>query len=179
MVVTKLLVKDNIPINRLIKSDQFQYMFKSCFKRIVKSHHEAGNILNTASNSLISWYKPILKDFLVSLTADEWSSKAAKLYLDINCHFIINNQQKKLCLGLIEIERGTAEKIQAEILLIQKTYGFIIVAITTDAASSITKAVKLSKTMHQKCYLHAINIWVIKTFFTTKKVINPLNEKKR
>lgn len=111
----------------------------------------------------------------VSVTTDDWTSGAAKGFANINIYTISNSDKdgekvvEKYSLGVVEVKdqsgAGLAKMLQTRLSEFDAKTLFV----TSDGASNIAKACRLGGFLQQKCFVHAIDLFV-KDFIGRKLV---------
>lgn len=109
----------------------------------------------------------IIDNKACSLTLDEWTSIKNYRYMNINVH---RSDNKFWNLGLCRIH-GSMPAERCVILIESKLKEFgisleNIVSITTDGASVMKKAIRLTNANHQLCLVHGIQLAVIKVLYS-------------
>ena len=165
-VISQLVCKDMISINRLVNSSALNFLFEKTFGKplpksvntirsiIMASYHEAKNILIKEINS---------NDDAPSIMFDEWISLSHKQYMSVICY----KRSKKYFIGMVEVkDDATAEHLLK--LLKDKLAEFRIRnfnTITVDGAKVNEKLSQLGQLKIQKCMNHGVHLAVVDTIY--------------
>lgn len=114
-----------------------------------------------------------------NITLDEWSSKQKKRYVNVNAHFIDNeNSRQYINLGMIFVEkpRCTAEYLHELVVSRLQMYGLSendIFTSQSDGASVMLKFGRLASFESITCYSHALHLAVSDILYDKMLYVDP------
>ena len=96
----------------------------------------------------------------VALTTDGWTSRAMHSYLTFTAHLITSDwEPKTYVLATTKCETShTSEALMEEIVNVVRKWGVDVIAVSTDNAANITKAVQQAGFTNIRCLAHTINL---------------------
>lgn len=135
---------------------QFQIPDRTTIKRFIENKYTC----------VAQQLKEKIKDKTVTLTTDVWTDLQMRSYLGVTAHFLHESKTKMVTVSLsarVMDERHSAEYLKEILLAVCKEWNIKeenILAIVTDNASNITKAVELSvgSKKHVPCFAHTLNL---------------------
>lgn len=135
---------------------QFQIPDRTTIKRLIEDKY----------NCVAQKLKEKIGNKTVTLTTDIWTDLQMRSYLGVTAHFLHESKTKMVTVSLsarVMDERHSAEYLKEMLLEVCKEWNIKeenILAVITDNASNITKAVELSfgSKKHVPCFAHTLNL---------------------
>lgn len=181
-VLTKLAVVDRIPIRTICGSEEMVSAFAAKGIQIPKSPATVMKHIRAHYAVIKQEIVRQIQDFLKAggrpnVTLDEWTSAAAKKYMNVNVHCdtcAINlgltrmkgSHPAKSCLGILK------QRLQEFDLSLDAD----VLCIVTDGASVMKKMGTFTKTLHLLCLAHGENLAVQDVVYKKKRPVNTIEE---
>ncbi|XP_066590528.1 E3 SUMO-protein ligase ZBED1-like [Prorops nasuta] len=171
-----MIAKDNCPLN-IVEREGFKKLMKVIApmyqipsrKNITKLIEEKYNLLSSIISDRLSQVE------CISLTTDIWTDTLnTKSFLGITAHYIDSEKLKSATLSVVELsDRHTSNNIGDWILEVLELWRIKIeniVAIVSDNASNMTKAIKCTFGEHRflSCIAHSLNLVAVQIISDVK-----------
>ncbi|XP_066585169.1 E3 SUMO-protein ligase ZBED1-like [Prorops nasuta] len=171
-----MIAKDNCPLN-IVEREGFKKLMKVIApmyqipsrKNITKLIEEKYNLLSSIISDRLSQVE------CISLTTDIWTDTLnTKSFLGITAHYIDSEKLKSATLSVVELsDRHTSNNIGDWILEVLELWRIKIeniVAIVSDNASNMTKAIKCTFGEHRflSCFAHSLNLVAVQIISDVK-----------
>jgi len=168
IIVAKLVCHDFIPPNRIACSNSIQHLISKSFNQSLSRHSIWQMIYKVYEELKKEIIKKLSESTLVSVTTDDWTSKANNGFCNINLYTTQNDQIHRISLGVVKTSGTTGENLLK--LIQEKLSEFKVKAyfITTDGAANMEKMTSLGAFYQQKCFLHGIHLFVCDFIFSKK-----------
>ncbi|XP_074174497.1 uncharacterized protein LOC109443974 isoform X2 [Rhinolophus sinicus] len=172
--VSKLAALDGISVNTITKSEFIRESFTSKGMQLPRSPSSVMTLILNYYSKVKQLYIQKLNVFKrdnkkLSISIDEWTSCKNRRYMNVHVYC----SETSMNLGLIRIH-GNCPAEKALSLLQERLENFQlklesdVVAITSEGAAAMEKFGKLSPTIQQFCYNHALHLAVTKVFYVKK-----------
>ena len=174
--IATMILKDLQPFS-IVEDEGFKYLLKNLEPRYTLPSR------STVSRTLLPKMNGELRKKLkgeldavdyIAITTDCWTSRATDSYITATAHFIDSewNLRSVVLETVIMIEAHTSENLRKQLLNIFESWEIKekIVAIVSDNASNIKKAIKELGLPHVGCFAHTLNLVVKKALSSTGRL---------
>lgn len=160
-----IVCKDNQPLS-IVEDKGFRHLMHTVSPNFkIPSRRDLSRRIFLLYDSMKEVFINKLKNVqCISLTTDIWTDIQTRSYIGITIHFVDNYVLNSGLLGVYELdERHSSEYIASKLIDVCKEWNISnqsVVAVTTDGAANMIKAVELAfdKKRQIICFAHALNL---------------------
>lgn len=160
-----MICKDNQPLS-IVEDEGFKYLMKTVSPNFkVPSRRNICSKIFEKYDAMKNIFMAKLKNVqYFTLTTDIWTDIQTRSYIGVTIHFVDEYKFNSALLGVYELdERHTSEYIATKLVDVCTEWNITkqkIVAVVTDGAANMIKAIDLSfgKKQHILCFAHTLNL---------------------